>query len=113
MNCVYCQQKMKNLFPDESYKRISTVWQCKNCPREVRVIENFQSAGTINRISIFIFHHGKEYCLHWRSDTSQLHVLDTTKDSADHIVDGPKNYLPNIITPQNALQKLLTFLTFS
>ena|SRR5260370_989323 len=124
MNCPYCQQEMKDLFPNEGYERTSIVWQCKNCPQEVRAEEyfehfNYSNGGIIRRLSMYVKHNNKEYCLHWNYDYNSFEIFTVGMvdmhgvggmHSRIFFIQGDK--LPDI-TPTNALPRLLTFLVFS
>jgi len=109
MNCLYCQQEMKNLSNPHS----NGVWQCLQCPHEVRFQERNNSLA---RISIFVKKDDKEYCLHWYTNAFPVDQPDNRFDISVVSDVGQtifkSDIVPENLTPSNAYQKLLTYLTF-
>jgi hypothetical protein len=101
---------MKNLYPSGN---IRIVWQCLNCPNEVRMSE---VGGSIVRISIFVKKDDKEYCLHWHLDNGEKEAYECKFDisivSDLGTIIFKSDNVPENLTPTTAYQKLLTYLIF-
>jgi hypothetical protein len=101
MNCLYCQKETIEI------PGLWDSWQCSNCPHRIRFIGN--------KICIFVPHNHLNYVLSWEDNKIfSIYLSNSRRDQ--NILRTPisiNNYMPNVITPDNAYQKLLTFLTFS
>ena len=106
MKCPYCQQEAKvitsSFVTDDDVK----IWQCLNCPLEVRFWKKM--------INIFVIHNSKEYCMSWRKLENRLYIFCISTKIITPVCEmrTAPDFLPNVITPNNAYQKLQTFLTF-
>jgi hypothetical protein len=116
MQCPFCQLDMKSIDNGTPGPRLSMFWVCKNCPHEVRIsaekdIETEQHWIT-RSMSIFVFHKDKEYCLHWNYIGKVFSIVECSATSGLGIVLSLKT-MPTTVTPENAYDKFLTYITFS
>lgn len=114
MQCPFCQQTMKSLDSGPTLPRLSMNWICETCPNEVRVLgerrtHDADAKWEVRRMSIFVFHREKEYCLHWDFVNNFFYVIDPGAEG--HVLSTP--VMPTTVTPSNALDKLKLFLVFS
>lgn len=65
---------------------------------------------TALRMSIFTYYDDKLYCLHWDYLNNYFYIRDTASGSSSYIVRTTS--LPTSITPDNAVDKLSTYLLF-
>jgi hypothetical protein len=103
---------MINQFPSDTHNLITTIWRCWNCPKDVKVHEPYDS-GRISQITIFVDYNKQKYALFWRPKINILKISNIGSFYNGRILKCPDNYMPNVITPENAYDKLLLFLTFS
>jgi len=91
------------------------IWICKSCINEVRVIaeKNVDTeVWTTNHMAIFVEHREIEYCLHWDYVNKWFDIRDTAKSSGQDSYIFRTTVMPSKITPDNALEKLKTYLVF-
>lgn len=121
MQCPFCQQDMTsidnvNVDSETPPPRQSMVWVCRNCPLEVRVMAEKDTETERHWIakhtSIFLYHKDKRYCLHWDHIKKSFDIRDCSASSGLGIILQTK-VQPTSITPDNAYDKFLTYLTFS
>jgi hypothetical protein len=108
---------MKSIDSGRPPPQLAMIWICKRCPQEVRVTSErdaeTQLIWTTKHLTIFVPHNDKEYCLHWDYINKYFAIHDTLTST------GPQSYIfrtqvmPDTITPDNALDKLLVYLLFS
>jgi hypothetical protein len=102
MNCLFCKTETTELNIN--------VWKCFNCPHEVRFIGPEPIC-----ICIFVFHNNTRYVLNWGGNDRTFQVYKNESRLENFIVNTiipTGNYIPDVITPINALTKLKTILTF-
>jgi hypothetical protein len=115
MQCPFCQREMNSIDNGNPPPRLAMTWVCNKCPREVRAtaerdIET-QLIWTVKYLSIFVQHNDRQYCLHWDYINKHFDVRDTATSSS--ICIFRTQGMPDTITPDNALDKLKTYLLFS
>jgi hypothetical protein len=116
MQCPFCQQDMKSIDNGTPGPQLSMMWVCKKCPQEVRISAEKDAETEQHWItkhtSIFVKHKEKEYCLHWDHLNKSFDIRDCSATSGMGIVLRI-GVMPNSITPSNAYEKFLTYITFS
>jgi hypothetical protein len=116
MECPFCKQPMKSLDSGTPSPGLQMVWICKNCVNEVRVLAEkqlpAQEVWVARHISIFVHHKEKEYCMHWNYDNKYFMILDCDKDTGSKEIMST-NQMPTSVTPDNAYDKFLVYVTFS
>src|ERR1700677_1307303 len=109
MKCPFCQTKTKKMT-----QFIQETFVCHNCPHEVRLITNDIGASPV--ICIFVKYNDQKYVLNWNPGGGKFIVYLPDSKEGEEIFDviiTADNYMPDVINPNNALQKLKTILTFS
>lgn len=115
MQCPFCQRDMKPIDNGKPPPHLDQVWVCHLCPKEVRVMASKEPDAeewVTKHVSIFVSHKEKEYCMHFSYTKSYFEILDVSKDAGSGVIMRI-NTLPTTLTPENALEKLQTYLIFS
>jgi hypothetical protein len=114
MKCPFCKQPMKPIDNGMPEPGLQMVWICKNCANEVRVVGerelSDQENWVVQRLSIFVFHKEKEYCMHW-DYLKNCFAIYKCWDTGGEIMST--NQMPTSVTPDNAYDKFLVYVTFS
>lgn len=117
MQCPFCRQEMKSIDNGQPPPRLAMTWICKLCPSEVRVMSErtieADAPWMIKHMSIFVLYNDKEYCLHWDYINKYFDIRDTATSTGRNSYIFRTYVMPDSVTPDNALEKLKTYLIFS
>lgn len=115
MNCPFCHKETeedKDL--QQTNLRFVTFWKCPHCPHDVR-IRAYRDNPWMYTVEIYFQHKDQHYLymeVHQQSYTEFLFYL--TNEYKQRIVPPLFNLPKNpFVTPNNVVDKLVTYMTFS